>query len=266
LHSSYSAEIQNLDFGTPASAKTINDWVAKHTNDRIQQIVDRIDPSTVAMLTNAIAFKGKWTLPFDAKATQPHDFQTAGSTPRKLPMMKNTAEYAYSNANGVEAIRLPYADRSFAMYVALPKDTAQMQSFLQQLTPDSFSSLVSGLHSQKGTIELPRFEIDYDTSLNAVLKKLGMSIAFTRNADFDNIHKGPPPMAISEVKHASFLKVDEEGTEAAAATSIGIRAMAVMKQPPPFHMIVDHPFFLAIRDERNGQLLFVGVITDPEKK
>ena len=264
LQTAYSAQAATLDFRNPASAETINAWVAKHTNDLIQHLVDQVDPATVAMLTNAIVFKGKWTLPFDPKSTQPHDFKPANGAAFQVPMMKNSAEYAYyADGKALQAIRLPYADRTFAMYVVLPQDSSQMQSFLSQLTGDSFSTLVSSLHSQRGTIELPRFTITYDATLNAVLTKLGMGIAFGRDANFDGIRK-TPRMQISEVRHASFLKVDEEGTEAAAATSVGMRAMAVRIEPPPFHMVVDHPFFLAIRDERNGQLLFTGTIAKPE--
>jgi len=263
LQTSYGAQAESLDFRNPASVETINAWVAKHTNDLIRHLVDQVDPSTVAMLTNAIAFKGKWTLQFDPKSTQPHDFSTSNGTV-KVPMMKNSAEYAYyADGKGLQAIRLPYADRTFAMYVVLPKDSSGMQSFLSQLTADTFTSLVSSLHPQRGAIELPRFTIAYDATLNAVLTKLGMGIAFSDHADFDGIRKSPP-MQISEVRHASFLKVDEEGTEAAAATSVGLRAAVAMIQPPPFHMVVDHPFFLAIRDERSGQLLFTGMIAKPE--
>ena len=264
LQTAYSAQADSLDFRNPAAVETINAWVAKHTNDRIEHLVDQVDPLTVAMLTNAIVFKGKWTLQFDPKSTQPHDFKPANGAVLQVPMMKNSAEYAYyADGNGLEAIRLPYADRTFAMYVVLPQDSSGMQSFLSQLTPDTFTSLVSSLHTQQGTIELPRFTITYDATLNAVLTKLGMGIAFGDHANFDGICK-TPRIQISEVRHASFLKVDEEGTEAAAATSVGMRAMAARIEPPPFHMVVDHPFFLAIRDERNGQLLFTGTIAKPE--
>ena len=262
LQSDYAAQAENLNFRDPGSAQTINAWVAKRTNDRIQKIIDQVDPSTVAMLTNAIAFKGKWSLPFDPKETQPHDFKTANNTVRKVPMMKQSAEYGYANANGLETIRLPYADGTFAMYIVLPQDAGAMPSFLQHLTAGTFTTLASSLHMQRGTIELPRFTITYDATLNTALKKLGMGIAFSGSADFAGIHKGPR-MQISEVRHASFLKVDEEGTEAAAATSVGIRPTVARIEPPPFHMVVDHPFFLAIRDERSGQLLFAGTIMDP---
>jgi serine protease inhibitor len=262
LEANYSAQAGNLDFRKPAATQTINAWVAKHTNDRIQKLLDHIDPSTVVMLTNAIAFKGKWTLPFDPKETQSHDFKTGGGNIQQVPMMKHSAKYAYASANGLEAIRLPYADGAFAMYVVLPQDAGQMQSFLQQLTPDVFTNLASSLQTRAGAIELPRFTIRYDATLNAILTKLGMGIAFGSGANFEGI-AGARPLQISEVRHASFLSVDEEGTEAAAATSVGIRALAMRVEPPPFHMVVDRPFFVAIRDERSGQLLFTGMIAEP---
>jgi serpin B len=263
LQSAYHAQAENLDFRSPAAVDTINGWVAKHTNDRIQKIIDQADPATVVMLTNAIAFKGKWKLQFDPKETQSHDFKFANGTVHPVQMMKHADEYDYTNANGLEAIRLPYADGTFAMYVVLPQAADGMPAFLDHLTADSFTTLASSLHTQRGTIELPRFTITYDATLNAVLKKLGMGIALSDDANFDGICKPPPHMQISEVRHASFLKVDEEGTEAAAATSVGIRATAMRMEPPPFHMVVDHPFFLVIRDERNGQVLFAGVISQP---
>ena len=263
LQSAYGAQAENLNFRSPEAVRTINAWVAKHTNDRIEKILDGVDPATVAVLTNAIAFKGKWTKPFDPKVTQQHDFKTGDGAIRKVPMMKHSAEYGYANANGLESIRLPYADGTFAMYVVLPQDTAGMKAFLQKLTPDEFASLRGSMHSREGMIELPRFTMKYDTTLNTILKKLGMGVAFSGDANFAGISKAPRRFQISEVRHASFLSVDEEGTEAAAATSVGIRATAMRITEPPFHMVVDHPFFVAIRDERNGQLLFTGVISEP---
>lgn len=263
LESSYMAETQNLDFGNPAAAQTINNWVAKHTNGRIPKIVDRTDASTLALLTNAITFKGKWSLPFDQARTKPHDFKTDRET-RTIPMMANSAEYLYANDNSTESIRLPYADGTFAMYVVLPHEPSALQSFVQGLTAEKFSVLVAQLRQRKGTIELPRFSLSYDTSLNDTLSKLGMEIAFKSGADFSGISERPAQLRISDVEHASFLKVDEEGTEAAAATAIGIRATAVRPVIPPFHMVVDHPFFLAIRDERNGQVLFTGIVAEPK--
>ena len=264
LHTSYGAEVQNLSFGDPSAAGTINGWVAKHTNGRIPKIIDQTSPATIAILTNAIAFKGKWSLRFDAASTRPHDFRAPAGV-RKVPMMTHSASYSHAKDNSLESIRLPYADGSFAMYVVLPQNANAMLSFLQQLTAKRFAAHVASLVEEPGTIELPRFHLSYGTSLNDPLKKLGMGIAFGKDADFSNIPKQPVPVPISDVKHISFLQVDEEGTEAAAATAIIMPTMALRRPtPPPFHMVVDHPFFLAIRDERSGQILFMGVIVEPQ--
>lgn len=264
LQQDFNAQAERLDFHDPKAVDTINTWVAKNTKNRIPRILDRVDPMTVAILTNAIAFKGKWSIQFKADATQPHDFKTANGTVRKVPMMKHAAEYSYAKDDSLESIRLPYADESFAMYVVLPKDAAAMSSFLDKLTAERFTGLISSLRRSSGTIELPRFTMTYDTTLNGTLAKLGMGIAFNAGSDFSGVHRPPPAMRVSEVRHVSFLKVDEEGTEAAAATSIGVKIMAVRRPTAPFLMVVDHPFFVAIRDEHSGQLLFTGVVSDPQ--
>lgn len=263
LHSAYGAEAENVDFRSAATAQKINAWVAQHTNDRIQKMLDQISPSTMMILADAIAFKGKWTIPFETKLTAPHDFKGSRGV-LKVPMMSHSARYSYTSQSGLEAIRLPYADGTFAMYVVLPKDEAAMRSFLQGLTAERFSAYISSLESRPGTIDLPRFTITYRENLNKILTKLGMAVAFEDSADFSGIRQRPPRLRISEIRHASFLKVDEEGTEAAAATTTGMALASARPVTQPFHMVVDHPFFAAIRDERNGQILFMGVIEEPK--
>jgi serpin B len=150
------------------------------------------------------------------------------------------------------------------MYVILPKDEAAMRSFLRGLTAERFSAYISSLESRPGTIDLPRFSITYRENLNKTLTKLGMGVAFENSADFSGIRQRPAQLRISEIRHASFLKVDEEGTEAAAATTTGMALASARPVTQPFHMVVDHPFFVGIRDERSGQILFMGVIEEPE--
>jgi serpin B len=263
LHSAYGAEAENVDFRSPATAQKINAWVAQHTNDRIQKILDQISPLTVIILADAMAFKGKWSIPFEAKLTEPHNFKGSRGV-RKVPMMSHSARYSYTNQNSLETIRLLYANGAFAMYLVLPKDEAAMRSFLERLTAERFSTYISSLESRSGTIDLPRFSITYREMLNKTLAKLGMGVAFENSADFSGIPQRPAQLRISEIRHASFLKVDEEGTEAAAATTTGIATISVRPVTQPFHMVVDHPFFVAIRDERSGQILFMGVIEQPE--
>jgi serine protease inhibitor len=273
-HDAFGAQIANLDFKSPSAVNTVNSWVDKHTGGRIPKILDSIDPGTIALLANAIAFKGKWKLPFDPKETKSHPFMTSTGNSIQAPMMSNTATYAYAETNGAQAIRLPYGDGSYSMYVVLPTrlyeplgvhslPNASLNGYVGWLTSDRFDAMVASLHDQKGTIELPRFSITWDATLNKMLENLGMAIAFSDAANFDAIHKAPPHLAITQVRHSSFLKVDEQGTEASGATTITIGLTAIRETPPPFLMVVDRPFLVAIRDDRNGQLLFVGAISKP---
>jgi serine protease inhibitor len=263
LQSAYGAEAENVDFRSPATAQKINAWVERHTNGRIPKILDQIDPSTMMILADAIAFKGKWSIPFETKLTEPHSFKGSHGV-RKVAMMSHSARYSYSSQSSMETIRLLYADGTFAMYVVLPKDDAAMRSFLQGLTAEQFSAYVSSLESRSGTIQLPRFSVTYRENLNKTLAKLGMEVAFENGADFSRIRQRPAQLRVSEIQHASFLKIDEEGTEAAAATTTGMALASARPVTQPFHMVVDHPFFVAIRDERSGQILFMGVIEEPE--
>jgi serpin B len=259
----YTAQVRNLDFRSPRAVDTVNAWAKQHTDGMIPKVLDSIDPSTLLMLANAIAFKGKWSTPFSVSATTAHAFTTGAGKSTSVEMMSHSDRYAYASNGGTQMIKLPYADGSFAMYVILPKDSTALDTLVRGLTASSFDLLTGSLITQKGTIELPRFQISYGTKLNRALAKLGMGIAFTRAADFDNMHVPPPPIAIGEVDHVTYLQVNEAGTKAAAVTTIGMHATAIQVEPPPFTMVVDHPFLLAIRDERSQQLLFLGTIANP---
>jgi len=259
----FGAQASNLDFRTPGAVDAVNAWAKAHTNGLIPKVLDSIDPATVVMIANAIAFDGKWTVPFDKAATKAHAFDVAWSATRSVHMMNNAAKYAYAESGGLQTIRLPYADKSFAMYVVLPKDAATLDRFIAGLTPARFDALRASLVERKGTIGLPRFHITFNKKLNGELARLGMAQAFQHDADFGNIHAAPPALAIDEVRHASYLNVDEAGTQAAAVTTVGMKLLSIRVEEPPFSMIVDRPFLVAIRDEKSGQVLFVGTIVDP---
>lgn len=263
LATTYSAQCESLDFRSPSAAQTINARIAAQTQGQIKKIVSHIAPSTIAMLTNAMFFKGRWTLPFDPVNTRPSEFRLVSGSSCEVQMMNNTNEYAYSSAKGIELIRATYADGRFAAYIALPQEAGGLHSFLRDLTEDAFATLASSLKRQRGTLELPRLSISYNTTLNSALAKLGMRIAFGPHATFEGICAGHSAIQLSAMQHASCLLIDEEGTEAAAATSIGFRTRVMTLEPRPFHMIVNHPFFIAIRDEQSGHLVFAGAIFAP---
>jgi len=267
----YGAEVADVDFGSEATPARINAWVEKKTQGKIPKIIDRINPADVALLLNALYFKGQWTDKFDATKTQPHDFTLADGSAKKVPLMDQSAKFDYFETKDMQAIRLPYGTGDLAMDVLLPEPHSSLAALETELTPQNWKTWQGLFVERRGEIGLPRFELKAQYLLNEPLQDLGMKRAFEAGAaQFQEIFEpGPgqsagPNFYISSVLQATYLKVDEEGSEAAAVTSIGITMTAVRPEPLPFRMIVDRPFFCAIEDRRSHALLFVGAIYDPE--
>jgi len=168
--------------------------------------------------------------------------------------MAKSGKFQYTEGGAFQAVTLPYGDRSVAMRVLLPNKTLAD-------SVDAAAAFQGSFSERKGSLELPRFKIEENYDLVPQLQKLGMTTAFGRRADFSGMSDGP--LQIGSVKHKTYVEVNEEGTEAAAVTSVGVRAMAVIREPPPFQMIVNHPFFVEIYDTRTGLILFLGAIQDP---
>jgi len=145
------------------------------------------------------------------------------------------------------------------MFVFLP--SGSLDEFLKTFTAGGLEASIQRMRSRKGTVELPRFKLENDYDFTGVLPSTGMPLAFTARADFSGM--SDEPLHISFVKQKTYVAVNEEGTEAAAVTSIGARAMMVFREPPPFHFVVDRPFFMAIRERQTGLILFIGAIADP---
>lgn len=260
----YDAQVEDLDFSKPDAPGYINGWVDKATNGRIPKVLDTIDPSEVALLLNAIYFKGEWSHKFDTTKTHDASFTLANGSSLTLPRMVQSDHFDYFENGEVQAIRLPYGKGDIAMDIFLPSKTSSLSAFEGALTPANWNAWQARFSSQQGTIELPRFELKNTYDLNGPLKALGMVRAFDPNAaQFTKM--ADRRVSISAVKQLTYLKVDEEGSEAAAVTSIGIVALAVRQTPPPFQMIVNRPFFCAIEDRRSHALLFVGAIYDPKQ-
>jgi serine protease inhibitor len=255
----YGATAQALHFGDPSAAETINAWTKAHTLGLIDRLVDRTNPYDFAFLTNALAFNGKWTTPFKKNATHLAPFTDAGGSTRKVQMMNNTAGYDELDGSDFRAVRLPYGKGGFAAYIVLPND-GNADTLAGRLAARAFDDIVTGMRSERLALSVPRFTATYRASLKPVLETLGMGVAFSPDAaDFSAMHPMPPRLYIAAVQHASYVRVDEEGTVAAAATSVEIGLTSVIITPAkPF--IVDRPFVFAIRDERVGALLFLGVI------
>ncbi|MCC5627074.1 serpin family protein [Nostoc sphaeroides CHAB 2801] len=258
----YQAKVSNLNFQDPAAPNIINKWVKDNTNGKIAKIIEKIEPGQVLFLINAIYFKGKWSKEFEKSQTAPYPFYTTSGKPKQHPMMSQSGDYRYYESKQFQAVSLPYGkDGKFSFYIFLPKQNSNLKAFYQNLKVENWDKWMTQFSKQKGFIRLPRFKSEYDVTLNNALKTLGMEEAFSSKANFSGMGKN---LSISEVKHKTFVEVNEEGTEAAAATSVGITVTTSISIEQPFEMIVDRPFFCAIRDNQTGRVLFMGSIIDPQ--
>ena len=247
----YDAELTNLDFGLPNAPAQINAWASKETRGKIPKVIDQINAADVALLLNAVYFKGEWTSKFDKAKTETHDFTLADGSVRKLPRMTQSGQFAYFETKDMQAIRLPYGDGTFVMDVFLPARRSTLAALESELTPEHWGAWQRQFATERGTIELPRFELKNDYVLNRPLQALGMREAFALGkAQFTQMFESSREFFISTVLQSTYLKVDEEGSEAAAVTTITVTTAIARPEPPPFQMIVDRPFLCAIEDHR----------------
>ncbi len=257
----YRAKIAELDFSKPETPGTINKWVKDKTNGNIREIVDTIPHDAFLYLVNAVYFKRAWKFRFDEKETRECPFILSDGTKKKIPMMSQSGNYQYYRGNKFQAVSLPYRDTRMSMFIFLP-DTS-LEEFYKELNPDNWQNWVAGFYPMQGSLVLPRFKLKSEVELNDALKALGMEIVFDKDiADFQKMLAAPvegPGPYISTVKHKTFVEVNEQGTEAVAATSEELMVEAL-----PFSMTVDRPFFFAIRDNGTGTILFMGSVVHPE--
>lgn len=258
----FQAELAPVNFKKPESAQIINDWAADRTHGRIKDVVQwPFDPLTKVVLANAIYFKGAWDRPFDKSATRKRAFHLSVGGERQTPMMWQRGHFNYEEGDGFQAVRLPYAGKRLQMYLLLPDTNSSPAKLLAGLNSDVWrDKILPGFRDREGTLSFPRFKIEYDVSLNEPLKALGMRHAF-EDADFSAM--ASEPLFVSKVKQKSFVEVNEEGTEAAAVTTVVMTASAIMQPIKPFEMIVDRPFFFVIGDSETGSILFMGTVYDP---
>jgi serpin B len=260
----FDAEVAGLDFSSPAAPTRINDWVTRQTQGLITEIVDTPLPDYAMMyLINAIYFKGDWTQQFDRARTAPAPFQLADGSTAQVPMMQSGDPIrvrAHRDA-GLEVAELPYGGRAFAMTIVMPRNPAALDTLLAGLTAEQWDGWVAQLDTISIQVSLPKFSLVNDLSLVAPLKALGMDIAFDCDppemADFTRMHR-PQEACITNVKHKTYVDVNEEGTEAAAVTSVEI---GLTSMPPT--IVIDRPFLFAIRERLSGTILFLGAIRNP---
>lgn len=257
----FDAEVRALDFSDPNAGPTINGWVSQRTSGKIPEIVPQVLPGDAVMyLINAIYFKGAWSNKFDKTATRDDTFTLADSTQVPCKMMHLKADFAYTETGQFQAVDLPYGQADYSMTIVLPKAPETTATLVGQLDPTRWQEWLQGLRKREIDLFLPRFRLAYEQQLNAPLTALGMGVAFRpEEADFSRMaDTGAARLYISEVKHKSVVDVDEEGTEAAAATSVEVGLTSAPLQTPV--MRLDRPFVFFIREQRSGTVLFMGKV------
>ncbi|MGH7951516.1 MAG: serpin family protein [Limisphaerales bacterium] len=260
----FQAELAPVDFESPKSANIINDWANKETRGKISGVVSfPFPPLTRVILANAIYFKGKWETAFKKEMTEPRDFYLPNGNSKQTPMMQRDGKFNYQETADFQAVQLPYKG-GLRMELFLPKTNSNPQKLVEEFRgKNAWQKIENEFGERDGFVALPKFKMDYEVELNDPLEALGMKQAFDDAANFSGI--STMPLNISEVKQKSFVKVDEEGTEAAAVTTITMLGSAIdMNRPKPFEMIVNRPFFFVIADNQTQTILFMGIVNDPK--
>jgi serpin B len=263
----YGSSIMPVDYSghTEIARKTINDWVEARTNRKIVELLKPgvVDGSTRLVLINAIYFKGIWASQFEARLTENEPFHMSLEKSVTAPLMRQTHDFRYAESPGLQVLELPYAGGDLSMLVLLPSMVDGLGDLEAGLTAENLTSWTANLKSHKVAVFLPKFKSTSEFKLAGTLAALGMSDVFSGRADFSGMD-GRKDLFISDVIHKAFVEVNEEGTEAAAATAIvmvGSAAPSNLRPIPVFR--ADHPFLFLIRDNRNGSVLFLGRVTDP---
>ena len=264
----YGAELTNLDFTRDAEGArhTINSWVEKKTNDKIKDLIGEgvLNSRTRLVLTNAIYFKGKWEAAFNKDWTKDEPFRVAAGNEVKTPLMHQKDRFGYAANDEFQALEMPYNGKELALLILLPRkdDVADLE---KKLTAELIDGVVAKLVRQEVLVYVPRFKTTAEFKLSTTLAQMGMPLAFSDKADFSGMTTASEPLQISDVIHKAFVDVNEEGTEAAAATGVVV-ALAAARQPMPVPVLrADHPFIYLIRDVKNGSVLFIGRLADPTK-
>lgn len=268
----YGAGFHPVDFkhSPDAVRNTINQWAEQQTSGKITNLMGpgTVTQATRLVLTNAIYFKGTWQNPFKVDLTDDEDFHLTDRQTVKTPMMNRNGGYRYYDGGSFQELEMPYKGGELAMVVLLPKKIDGLAALEKSFTAAAMSKWIEKLAPvNKVVLTLPRFKVTEQFELSGTLSAMGMEQAFTGAADFSGM-TGRPEFSISAAIHKAYIDVNEQGTEAAAATAIAIVGMAMQRpnnEPPPIVFDADHPFLFLIRDQETGAILFLGRVTDPTK-
>jgi serpin B len=264
----YAAGLFDLDFISAAEASrgTINAWVEKETKEKIKNLLPQgtVTSATRLVLTNAIYFKGDWMDPFKKEMTKDLPFTTSDGKKVDAPLMHRVGGYRYAENDSFQVLDMPYNGRRISMTVILPRKTDGLAAVEKDLTAEKLAATLKTLRFEKEVhVHLPKFKVEKSFTLNKPLIAMGMKSAFS-GADFSGMHMGGEQLDITAVIHKAFVDVNEEGTEAAAATGVVVGLTSAAPPPPPKHFKADHPFLFLIRDNKTGSVLFLGRLESPK--
>lgn len=256
----YLAEARNIDVSDPGAVDLVNGWIEEKTHDKIRDMIEYLSPDLAMLLINAIYFNGKWRYQFDKKETSDKPFYITADATVSVPMMYQEENFALARSENATLIDLPYGQGNYTMVVMLPDEDVTLEEVATTLNPENWKTWMQQLSNGTSEVQLslPKFEYEYKRTLNNDLKALGMEIAFSPSADFSNITD--QSIMISRVLHQTFIRTDEEGTEAAAATVVEF----VFTSVPQTRVVnINRPFLYFIRESTTGTIVFMGQVVDP---
>lgn len=259
----YDAEVSKLNFASPAAVETINDWVADKTHDKITKIIDQLSPLDRMVLLNAVYFNGIWKTKFDEKGTHLLNFTKSDGTNIEVPMMKKEEKLDYASNPLFSTVKMPYGTGQYNMIVLLPGEGKNSQNIIDALSASNWNNWMKSFEVKDPVVvTMPRFKFAFETKLNNVLAEMGMIKAFQPNiADFSKI--SVEDLYISSAVHKSYIDVNENGTEAAAVTSITFTTTSAGNEPPKTYLTVNKPFVFAITEKDTNAILFIGEVQKP---
>ena len=261
----YDAEVSALDFKSPSTVETINEWVAEKTHDKILSIIGKLSDDDRMVLLNAIYFNGIWSQEFDKNGTRLRNFKTTDGTNIEVPMMSKEDALAYTSNDLYQAIRMPYGNKQYYMVVMLPSEGKNSQDIIDDLNSENWKAMMEAFTMEDHVIfKMPRFKFSFDSELNNALKKMGMNKAFNPAlSDFSGI-SDDSDLVISSVLHKTYVDVNETGTEAAAVTAVIITVTSAGPDDVKrIYFTVDKPFVFAITEKDTGTILFIGEVQNP---
>ncbi len=259
----YDARVEALDFDSPEAPKIINNWVGDNTNGKIPRIIEQIDPLTMMYLINAVYFNGKWTYQFNQEKTAREPFYLSDGSEIQVDMMQTEASLGYISNDLFTAVQMPYGRGNYNMVCMLPGEELQVDGLIQQMNRDNWIQWMESMDTAHVQVHLPRFTFEYEQTLGEMLKAMGMEEAFDPDeSDFSGINPERKDLHISQVKHKTFVEVDEKGTEAAAVTSVEVGVTSADPAQPAV-VRFDRPFVFAIREATTGTIVFVGKVEKP---